>query len=336
MNNEENVNNEPQSSIQRDDEFYDNTRVSSYKGCPRHYFLRHALGWRSEGTAAPLVFGLSWHEAQDVIWEHYKNLPLPELIQLARAAFEQKWVEEGFPEEMDLETINRLGARTPMVAGEMLLNYAQTRATVLKECELLAVEAPFAVPLPREHTWYVGRLDKVIRWNGQTLVIEHKTTTEYKIDGGFRETYIQGWSMDSQTKGYQYGGNLYYGELDGVWVDAALVHKKVHDKFKFIPVSHQLPILNEWIDDAIEWISRIERDADKWNAVGSLETTNEFGRVFPKNEKECYGKFGACTFVDICRSNPRPDLLDAPPAGFIEERWEPFNILNLQRLIKDA
>jgi len=316
-----------QNSLRKDDTFYDNTRLVSYKKCPREYFLKHWLGWDSEGIKAPLVFGLGWHDAQDVIWSYYHKVPSIELMQLAQAAFQTRWVEEGYPEEMDIEQLNRLGARTPMVAAEMLYNYVDVRKHVLENAEIVAVEAPFAVPLPGGgRRWLVGRLDKVINYNAQQLVIEHKSTTEYKIDGGFRETYIQSWSMDSQTKGYQYGGNLYYGTVDGVWVDAALVHKKVHDKFKFIPVSHQLPILDEWMADTLNWISRIERDTELY------EQSHE-AQAFPKNEFSCYGKFGACTFVDICRTTPDPTKLPGPPNGFIHKPWEPFNILKLQKLI---
>src|SRR3990167_3248479 len=191
---------------------YDNSMLSFYKDCPRKYYLRHKKDWRSEATAIPLVFGLSWHAGQDIIWQYARKLSgQDELARAAMAKFLETWEEEGLPAELDLEQIERYSPRTPSIAHEMYENYINERWKILMEAKVLAVEQPFAVPMPgKEDTWYVGRLDKVIEYNGQTLVIEHKTTTAYKKDGGFQSNYVDSWFSDSQVKGYQFGGGLYF------------------------------------------------------------------------------------------------------------------------------
>ena len=300
--------------------FRDNSMLSGYKTCPRFFQLRYKMHLTPDRAATPLIFGSSWHSAMDIIWIHAREFDQTDLRKYAVLKFLETWEAGGLPTELSLEDIEKLGARTPMVAEEMILNYIDQRWKILTECELIACEQPFAVPLPNvTDVWYVGRLDKVINYNGQTIVIEHKTTSEYKIDGGFRQTYIEGWDMDSQVKGYEYGAGLYFG-AEQVWVDAALVHKKVHDKFRFIPISHQRPMLNEWIASTVSWVNRVEADVK--------------AGYFPKNENSCVGKYGPCQFTDICRSCHVPENISETPFGYKVEQWSPFETLGLQDIIK--
>ncbi|MHB8413899.1 MAG: PD-(D/E)XK nuclease family protein [Acidiferrobacteraceae bacterium] len=303
--------------------FFDNTMLSSYKDCPRRYQIRHKLGWRGTGTAMPLIFGLSWHSAMDVVWAFATKADPRELALAAIGQFLETWESEGLPAKPDIEQLEALGNRNPSVAHEMLVNYIGARGPMLRSSKLIAAEQPFAVPLPgTTDVWYIGRLDKVVQYNGQTLVIEHKTTSEYKKDGGFKSLYIEGWYSDSQVKGYQFGGSMFFPDLSQVWVDAALVHKTVHDAFRFVPVAHQRPLLEEWLTDTRDWVERIRRDSER--------------NYFPKNESACIGKFGACPFLDICRTTADPSKLDSPPSGYMEDHWEPFETLGLSKLIGDS
>lgn len=316
--------------IKAADVFLDNTKISSYKECPRRYFLRHVLNWRGAGTAMPLSFGLSWHSAMDVIWAHAKTTPRNELPRLAMAKFLETWESEGLNPDPGLEDIERYGNRTPGVAHEMLYKYVEKRWTILQEANLVAGEQPFAVPMPgMEGVWYVGRLDKVIDTNGQRVALEHKTTSEYKKDGPFKAMYIEQWYVDSQVKGYQFGAGLYHEGLEQVWVDAALVHKTIHDAFKFIPVQHQFPLLQEWIEGTQRWIQDMLEDEVRYLEIGLTP------QVFRKNEQSCIGKYGACGFLNICRtvSNPVKEFPDGPPEGYIVEEWSPFETLGLEKLL---
>jgi hypothetical protein len=172
-------------------------------------------------------------------------------------------------------------------------------------------------------------LDKVIEYNGQKLVIEHKSTTEYKKDGYFKSAYVESWYSDSQVKGYQFGAGLYYPGLSQVWVDAALVHKTVHGAFRFVPVSHSFPLLQEWLADTEAWIKLMQADEHKFRACGNKLTPGNF----KKNENSCYGKYGTCGFIDICRTTPDPSVMSEPPEGYIVEKWEPFETLGLAAIL---
>jgi hypothetical protein len=309
---------------------YDNTRISDYKTCPRYFFIRHELGWRPAGTGIALIFGLSWHDGQDIVWGQAKNYSQGDLAELAHLSFVATWQEQGLPADIPLEQQSYYAPRTPEIAREMYYNYISKRWRMLQECEVFAIEQPFAVPIPESDHWYIGRLDKGVRYNAQKLVLEHKSTTAYSIEKSFRPDYVDSWYMSAQVKGYQFGATLFFGDLDGVWVDAALVHKKVHDAFKFIPVAHSYTLLKEWLDGTISWIAQIAAEQDAFRAAGELAPG-----MFKKNEESCYGKYGACPFIDICRSIADPSKLTEPPPGFVHEVWEPFDILGLNKIVEE-
>src|SRR3990167_9367566 len=110
------------SELSRKSKFYDNTILSSYKYCPRRYFLRHKLGWRSEGITPPLAFGLAWHSGQDVAWKPARSVSQQELPRLAMAAFLETWEDQGLPAEPSLEQLEMLGMRNPSTAHEMYIS----------------------------------------------------------------------------------------------------------------------------------------------------------------------------------------------------------------------
>ena len=321
------------STITRKSQHFDNTKVSTYKTCPRKYLLRHVLHWTTDlGTqkAPALVFGGAWHEGMDAIWGS-QGQPQQVKVALAKEAFLQHWEENGYDRELSLEQSSELKARTPGVAHEMFHNYVEQRAKMLEECEVVGIEQPVAMPFPDMHdTWYIGRLDKVFRWNG-LHVGEHKTTTAYAIKGQFQPTWTESWNSSSQVKGYQMIGTMYYPDLQDVWVDGALVHLKVHDAFKFVPVAHSLPLLKEWIVDTRRWILEIQKEGEEYEQVGSLEKG-----TFRKNEEECYGKYGPCPFLRIYSTTAYPTKLKEVPPGFKVEKWEPFDELGIDRLVAEG
>jgi len=320
-------------------EIYDNTKLSAKKKCPRLYYYRHVRHWRLEGMAAPLVFGLSWHAAMDVVWQHYGKVSVPELVQVAMHSFNETWTGEGAPlnENMSMEMAEKWNPRLPSVANEMLYPYIQKRTPILQSMQLVAAEAPFAVPLwPNQpNIWYAGRKDKRIIYNNMRLVIEHKSTTEYKKDGGFKSTYVEGFIMSSQVMGYSYSDNIETGgKTKQVWVDAALVHKQVHDAFRIIPVEHLPDQMDQWLFDTRREVEEIKRDTailHDLRAAGKAESP-KFMPVFGRNQESCIGPYGKCAYFNVCTQFPNPEQQYDPPPGMIEEEWNPFDILKLSQL----
>jgi len=324
---------------------YDNTRLSCAKTCLRKYYLRHRRHWTpGPGTAIALAFGSAWHSGQDQIWQQLNaGRSDDETLTLAVLAFDEKWQEEGFPgiDEFSLEDAAKYSPRTPGIAAEMFHNYIKHRGDFIRNVELLAVEMPFAVPLTTdtgpEAPMSIGRTDKVVGLKTPMLGlregvwgIEHKTTAWYQKEGGFRSMWIDSFSPNSQIDGYVHQLNMNYENARGILVDGALVHKTVHDKFKFIPCDRILEQLDAYLNETMYYIQQIE-EQDELLDLESSE--NQFLRAFPKNTESCMGKYmRACEYRDVCRFNPNPEKLTEPPDGYIESKWEPFNVLHLDKL----
>lgn len=314
--------------------YFDNTMLGDYKKCPRYFYLRHRKGWRSQGISAALTFGLSWHSAMDALWQGFGKVPDEQLLEIASFAFNKTWIEEGMPDPatMDIADTESLGARTPMIAREMLHQYLEKRRPLLEDSTLLFAERPFAVPIFQDDAdiWYIGRMDKGISHGGRQLILEHKTTSEYKKDGGFKTSYVEGWYPNSQCEGYLYGSNMQgLGSFQYVWIDAALVHKKEHGFFKFIPISASFANLDNWLWEVRDWISRIMEEDRRLAEAPTNESTMG---AFPRNTDQCNGKYGLCPFLGICRGFNNPAIVQEPPAGYIVDRWEPFNVLGLEKI----
>ncbi len=320
------------------DQFFDNTRVQEFRVCPRKFYFRHAVDLvPTGGFSPPLVFGSAWHAAMDELWPlATKDAPKmgdQEIVDAAYDGFLKVWTEEGAPDPMDMtpDEIKDLEPRTPFNAKEMLYEYLLQRRKFMGECELIAVEQPFAVPLDPDNPdlFYVGRLDKVVRKGKDVLIIEHKTTTLYSLKGIFRNTFLDQFSPNSQVDGYLHGGHMLYGDdLKAVWIDGALVHKKVHDGFIFIPVERQTSQLDAWLWETRYFIDQIKGN---WDALPDSTGQEPYMSAFPKCTNSCQDFARNCPYIDLCKSWSNPQGHETP-AGYVQEPWSPFDRLELEKI----
>lgn len=310
--------------------YYDNTRVEAYRDCPRKHYYRHVRHWTNISTAIALINGSSWHDAMDTIWgnAHDKSISDRDLAQKALQSYVDRWVKDGMPhpKDMTLEQQDQFAPRGPHYAAEVLLNYVMQRRRFIQDGEILAIERPFIVPIfdDNDQILYVGRLDKVFRSRGEgTLVIEHKTTTQFYKTSGLRQSYLDSFSPNSQVDGYGYASRFLYENVKGVWVDIAVFNKTVSDQFKFLPIDRQFAMLDGWLNEVRIWINKIE-------AERAAYATLKLKGAYPKNTSHC-GSYGGCTYRDICKFYADPDSIEVP-TGFKVEKWEPFDVLHLEKL----
>lgn len=251
------------------------------------------------------------------------------IVEEAMKAFIEYWNNNA--KETDVYETIKDGApqiRNAQTAMEMLFNYIEDRKNFLKNIELIEIEQPFAVPLdPSDQGLiYIGRWDKVIREKGQIKGIEHKTTTSYKKNGPFQNAFMDGFSPNSQIDGYLFALSIRYGKaVSGILVDAALVHKDVHDGIRFIQVQRQFAQIETWLWETRYWINQIEAN---WEVYEKNDFSQaEYLGAFPKNTISCT-QYGGCPYLDLCKAWSNPERYGNPP-GFIEEKWEPFDELKI-------
>lgn len=315
---------------------YDNTRLSDYRRCPRYYYFRHVRHWTTDAPALALIFGGAWHAAMDVIWAELPNgTPRLKVAAMASVAFDQYWVEAGMPppEEIDYALEQQLAPRTPRGAQEMILGYIEARGPALErgDFDVACIERPFMVPLSEtdEGLFYIGKIDKTVRRRDRLLGIEHKTTTAYSKSGKFRSTFLDSFSPNSQVYGYVFALTMMYGErVQGVWVDAALVHK-VEEAFTFIPVEIRRNQLDMWLWETRSWIERLEQDLA---ALERVDPRSPHMGAFPRNTNSCFDFNKSCTYLDQCKAWPNPHGKPTPP-GFIEQPWDPVDHAKLHGVL---
>lgn len=312
---------------------HDNTRLSDHRTCNRYYYFRHERHWTSVRKDAAPDFGTCWHVAQDVIWTAIKKgMDDDTILSVAYAAFEEKWTELGYPrlEDATEDEVDTMKFRNTETAAGMIEEYIKKRRGFIENVELIDLEKAFAVPLdPHDETmFYVGRLDKVIRWAGRVWGVEHKTSSNYAREGYFKRQTLDSYDPNSQIDGYLHALHMLYGkEAKGILVDLALVHKTVHEGFEFVPVEKSVEALNAWLWEARQEIDRIEA-----NQINARRVDNfGFMPAFPRNTNAC-SHYSGCKYLDICKGTVDPREQVEPPMGFKEEKWEPFD----EQLLHDA
>lgn len=321
--------------------YFDNTMIEAYRQCERKFYFRHVRGWVPDVAAMPLIFGKAWHTAMDTVWPTINaspEMPTRDVVELGMQAFLSDWQEAGLPSieaflDMSLEEQKKFLPRTPMVAMEMLYCYIEQRRQMIRDCELIAVERPFAVPIdPNDKDlWYCGKLDKVIRQGKKIITIEHKTTTLYKKEGPFQNSFTESFSPNSQVDGYLFSTKMIYGsEVYAVYVDAALVHRDHHDGFRIIPISRLTEALDAWLWQTHRRIASIKTDLALLTEARNAGAQHKYLAAFPQKTEACT-LYGNCPYLDVCRMMPNPELYDTP-SGFKQEFWSPFDQLHLDKL----
>lgn len=318
---------------------YDNTEISTHRACPRKYYFRHVRNWALEGPPPPSQgFGLAMHSACDVIWETIHKKDERDQMKIATdgyEAFAKVWDEQGYPpiDTHDETAFERFGARTPDVAAAIIIDYIKENIGWIRSCELIDIERPFVVPIhpDKVDTLYGGRWDKLIRKDGKIWILDHKTTAWYRIAGGFAQDFLESFSPNSQVDGYIFGGSLSFPkEVEGVFIDAILVHKKIR-KFAHIPITKDVNTLDAWLWETHDEIARIERYKD----IVANTKPSEVLEAFPKNTGSCFSFNSRCSYLDVCKAvGGRPH--SAPmPEGFKEEAWSPLYQDQLKKLMEE-
>lgn len=316
---------------------YDNTLVMTAETCLRLYYLRHVRHFTSKEEKIYFVFGSSWGKAMDTLWTLMSQNPRRNLDSAINEAFNSfcaEWRRRGLldPESMQPEDFADYGARTPYTALEMLHFYAEKRMQIWRNptFKLIAVEDPFAVPIhsSNKEVLYAGRMDKVFELQRAIRAIEHKTTTVYP-KGKSWEAYLNSFSPNNQVDGYNYSGRFKYGKKwKGVWVDIGVVHKDIHDSFHILPIERSPVATDAWLWDIWYWITQIEENR---KTLATLPADQPYLTAFPKSTKACYDFPHSCPMLDVCRFNNNPRNIPVP-GGMKKEKWEPFDVLKLQKL----
>lgn len=319
---------------------YDNSRLSDHRKCNRYFYLRHRRHFAPHGEMVAANFGSCFSKALDILWPAVKQgLPDGTAIELAYDAFLNEWRSTyNFPrlDEMTDGQLATFGFRHDQTAARMLHAYLERRKNFIQSVEILSIEKPFIVPLDpgNPDLFYVGRMDKVIRWNGRVWGLDHKTTSWYRKSGGFAPEWIDGWELKNQPDGYLHALRMEYGsEAKGILIDGILVHAK-EDAGILKPIEKTISHTQAWMWELHHEMTIIAANDANLTAHrrGYPDETYDFMPAFPKNENGCISFMKRCPFFDICTTCADPEELTEPPEGYTLERWDPFDKATLEKL----
>lgn len=271
---------------------FDYTMTADFLTCRRLYHYRHNLGYRLKRPATALSFGAAIGKALDS-WYVDKD------VKKAVEVFKGSYVE-------DLEVDDK---RTHQMGEWILKNYHTHYQDA--PIELIHTEMTFKQPLPNSNNW-IGRVDKVIKWTGATLGLDHKTTSQL---GAQFFNFAQ---PNLQFPGYMWALKKVGYDVNGFVVDAILVAKGLlpgkgknnnltpllRDVFYYTP-----SMLNEWLESVLH----IQADIKRCEESG----------VWCPNFNACVTKYGDCEYRRVCKEDGelRQRILDQ---DYVVEFWDPL------------
>lgn len=323
--------------------FNDNSRISDHRLCNRYFYWRHRRHLRKDTKNFKADYGSAWSCAMDTVWQAVDKLNLPDdqLIELGFDSFRTKWHDElGYPlcNDMTEDEVSFFSFYHEQTAGEMLYEYIPRRRKFIEHVELVATEWPFAVAIAPDSDQYVtGKIDKVIRWDGYIWGLDHKTTSWYRKSGGFAPQWLDSWHMKSQPDQYLHALKMDFGsQAQGILIDAALVHKSVRE-FALMPIDKDIGMVEDWYWRTLHELTLIDaNDRNLATARALTEAGYELDHLpaFPKNDHACIQFMQLCPYFDLCTSMANPEKEpDRVPAGFVEERWQPFDEDKIREMV---
>lgn len=301
----------------------DNTALQAYMECNWKYFASMVENRRRGGSTRPsIAYGTTWHSIMEA---HYKTGGDPAAVQ--RAAI-MSWEAHDNPD--DHRTLDRA-----LSAYEAYLERygdhdteAKTWGITLGYPDTPVVENSVELSWPGALHPYTGKIDRIFEKNGSIYVQDHKTTSQ------LGSTYFRQFDPSNQMMGYTWLAQKLTGlPIAGVEINAHGV-LKTQNKFERQTILYSPERLEEWARNYNSWIRKIEHSmqeleraqqaGDGVNLEGVRVADVIMNDAFPRNLNACAGKYGMCTYTEVCTY---PERLRGRilASEFEENPWDPMN-----------
>ncbi len=250
-------------------ENFDYTSLSTFLRCRKRYYWRMVRDIVSKAPQTAPEFGKAIHKALDV-W-HRLHDPVQTI-----AAFNTNFVENPQDEK-----------RTLRVGEKLLTLYMEKYAH--EGFTILATELPFSISIKDKGFNLIGRIDKIINWDGAIYVLDHKTTSRLGYEFFYKI------KPNMQFDGYIWAARqLGYPTCSGIVLDALLVAKGLltpAQLAKLTPLGRDVSTrTDKELDDYIKKICLIVEDIRACYASG----------VWYENTESCCD-FISCPYRVICK-----------------------------------
>jgi PD-(D/E)XK nuclease superfamily len=292
---------------------WDSTSLGLIKTCPRLYQYTMLDGWGSAEESVHLRFGIEYHQAlQDYDLSRAEGIPHDDAVfDVVRELLIRThgWVTD--PESRAGKYKNRESLVRTVIW--YLENFREdTCETYIMANGKPAVELSFRFELafgPADGQPYVlcGHLDRVVRFNDDLFIMDHKTTTS--TPGQY---YFAQYEPNNQMTLYTLASQIVLdAPVKGVIITAAQI---LMDSARFVR-----GFTFRTKDQVEEWLA----DASRWFNIAEWYAANDY---WPQNDTAC-DKFGGCRFRSVCSKSPsvreiylKSNFTKQEP----EARWNPL------------
>lgn len=303
-------------------ELLTNSRLRTYRECPRKHRLMYEELWRPVREDDTLAYGTLGHLGLEAWWKAEAD-PLAAALAAvegrARDPYQQASIEE------------------------VLRGYDARWGADRERYDVLHVEREFLAPLVNPDTWAEsrtwvlgGKVDAIVRERetGRVLVVEHKFTSEDISDGS--KPYWAKLAMDGQVSHYYIGAEALGAQVEGCVYD--VVSKPGQRPLRATPIEsrqytkdgrlYSKQRENDETPDeyrarvraAIEAdlqgffqrkdVPRLESDlrdylGDAWAYATQIREARNAGRA-PRNPEACH-RYSTCPFWDVCANGAKPE-----------------------------
>lgn len=303
---------------------WDSTSLGYLKTCPRLYQYIMLDGYAPKDESIHLVFGNHFHKAL----EEYDGFRLSGQAHNEALASTVHSLLIAI-HDWDVDTSHRPGNyKNPRSVVQLVVDYLDhykddTAKTVIREDGRPATELSFRFELDFGPHPYdagdgkvtnpgpyllCGHLDRVVTFNDEIYVMDHKTTTTT-----ISPYFFDQWSPSNQMTLYTLAGQMILkATVKGVIIDACQVLIEKPNNFVRGFTFRTKAQIEEWLTDLRYWLTLAEQYA-----------TMEY---WPQNDSSC-DKFGGCRFRGVCSRDPsvRDRFLAADFNQLPEEsRWNPL------------
>jgi hypothetical protein len=273
-------------------------------------------GYRSRGEQVHLEYGILYHEALEA-YEHYKFADEPHdeaLRHVVRDLLGKTW-RNGAPwrASIDLESNDKTSLKSRENLVRTVVWYldrfkddpAKTRMHPTTDRPMVELHFQFELDIAIGDQPYslCGYLDRIVEFQGQSFVMDRKTTTSTL--GSY---YFEQYDPDNQMSLYTIASQVaFHTPVKGVIIDAAQIAVGF-SRFVRSFVFKTQDQIDEWMRDLALWL----REAQHYATIG----------YWPQNDKSCH-KYGGCVFRDICSKSPsvRDKFLET---AFERRQWNPL------------
>ena len=298
----------------------DATMLSAFRTCPQQFAFAHGFGLRPTGSgrSVDLVAGGAFAAARERLYvaTYEEGSTRQAGLEAARVVFDREWGD------FEPEPKARPSPKTQAATWRALESYAEWQnppfdgVAPLASNGRSAFEWSFAIPLTRESTgldgWplhpesgdpfvYAGRLDQLGRLGGMPVVLDDKTTSQ------FRSTWAPSLSFRAQFIGYVFAIQRLVDPACDTLIARQTAIRATGPEHREALVQYPKHVVRRWLETTR-------------NTLDLLVRAYATGRFAPTLGDACVAWSRLCEFAPLCLSHEP----EARFGDYAVSRWSPL------------